>query len=236
MKANIATLETDLKTTKRSADTADRYVDLMETFLKEAQSQFETLECMHTRMSEAYKSLGDYFAFEVAKYPLGELCADLKTFAAQFEQCVEDNQRARDTEQKIRRAEQERAAREKEREARKTQKERLMTTGAMPTITGAKGKGPIGIAADSSADMGDTGVMDNLYVIRLSYFLRCVVDQTYIERLEALQSGRLFEAGSPGGPPGGRGRRPMRRDQNLMGRLRFRLDQSNPMLNRRVLF
>lgn len=50
-------------------------------------------------------------------------------------------------------------------------------------------------------EMGDTGVMDNL--------------------LEALQSGKFFEAGSGSGPPhnstgGGRGRRPPRRDHNAM--------------------
>lgn len=154
MKANVTNLELDLKTAKRSSDSSDRYVDLMEEFLKEAQSQYETLEFMFKKMTEAYKDLADYFVFDPVKYPLGEFFTDLRTFATQFQQCVEDNRRARETEEKVRRAEEERAAREKEREARKTQKERLMMQSAGP----AASKGPA-----STAEMADTGVMDNLY-------------------------------------------------------------------------
>lgn len=216
MKTSVSNLETDLKTTKRTGDPSDRYLDIMETFHKEAQSQYETLEFMFKKMSDTYKDVADYFAFDSSKYLIGEFFTDLKTFANQFQQCMEENRKARETEEKIRRAEEERAAREKEREARKNQKERLMTGGA----SGTKGAGMGASGPTGHGDLADTGVMDNLldtlFKIYNSYsrFLF-----SYFQSLEALQSGRLFEGGSPGGPPGGRGRRPIRRDHNLMGLL-----------------
>lgn len=163
MKNSISMLETDLKTTKRSADPNDRYLDLMDLFHKEAQSQYETLECMYTRMIDSYKSLADYFAFDPLKYPLGEFFTDLKAFSTQFEQCLDDNRRARETEEKIKRAEQERAAREREREARKNQKEMIITAGGAGASKGA-GKNATSSGV-SSSDIGDTGVMDNLYAL-----------------------------------------------------------------------
>lgn len=142
---------------------------MMESFFKEAQSQFETLEVMFKKMTDAYKDLSEFFAFDPNKYPLGEFFTDLRTFAAQFQQCVEENRRARETEEKIRRAEEDRAAREKEREARKNQKERLMASGAGGP-TSAK-SGSMMNSAGATSEMADTGVMDNLY-IRFFYILR----------------------------------------------------------------
>lgn len=135
----------------------------MESFFKEAQSQFETLEVMFKKMTDAYKDLSEFFAFDVNKYPLGEFFTDLRTFATQFQQCVEENRRARETEEKIRRAEEDRAAREKEREARKNQKERLMTSGAGGSTSGTK-SGSMMNSAGATSEMADTGVMDNLYI------------------------------------------------------------------------
>lgn len=166
----MTSLELDLKTTKRSSDPGDRYLDVMETFQKEAQAKFETLEFMFKKMTDAYKELGEFFAFDPVKYPLGEFFTDLSTFAAQFQQCVDENRRARETEEKIRRAEEERAAREKEREARKNQKQRLMqSNGSSSGPTGvSSGSGPSKMTgmshagAEAASEMGDTGVMDNL--------------------------------------------------------------------------
>lgn len=183
VKTNINNTELDLKNFRMNPAKNDHYVDVMETFMNEAQSRYETLECMFNKMNEVYKELADFYAFELNKYPLGEFFTDIKTFCAQFKQCEEENSKLKETEEKIKRAEEERSQREKEKQARKTQKEKLMH------------------ATKHGGDMGDTGVMDNL--------------------LEALQSGRLFEAGSGNSnmnAPMGRGRRPMRRDHNLMGK------------------
>lgn len=177
MKTSVTNLELDLKTTKRSSDPADRYLDIMDTFLKEAQSQYETLEVMFKKMTDAYKDLAEFFAFDANKYPLGEFFTDLRTFSVQFQQCVDENRRARETEEKIRRAEEERAAREKEREARKTQKERLMMQQAASSSSSSSNpsssKGMMNSAAGAAAatEMGDTGVMDNLYVICFVIYL-----------------------------------------------------------------
>lgn len=160
----------------------------MDTFLKEAQSQYETLEVMFKKMTDAYKDLAEFFAFDVIKYPLGEFFTDLRTFSVQFQQCMDENRRARETEEKIRRAEEERAAREKEREARKTQKERLMMqqpmSGAAASGSSAS-KGMMNSAAGAAAatEMGDTGVMDNLYVFVLR-MLNLKLLTIIIDRLE----------------------------------------------------
>lgn len=161
IKTSINNLETDLKTTKRSSDPNDHYLELIESFSKEAQTLYETLELMFKKMSEAYKDLGDYFAFDTSKYPLGEFFTDLRTFGVQFQQCVDENRKMRETEEKIRRAEEDRAAREKEREARKTTKEKIM----MQSSSGASA-----LSGKPGANDADTGVMDNLYLaILLSY-------------------------------------------------------------------
>jgi diaphanous protein len=187
MKASVNNTELDLKNYKRSTDKNDIYFDMMEAFVKEALSRYETLECMFNKMNDVYKELADFYAFEVSKYPLGEFFTDLKTFCTQFQQCADENIKLKETEEKIKRSEEERQQREKEKQARKTKKDEIMKQ-------------------SSKQGGGETGVMDNL--------------------LEALQSGKLFEA--PAGNAGsgansgmGRGKRVMRRDHNLMGLIFF---------------
>ena len=178
MKTNINNSELDLKNYKNKVDQNDKYAEIMEAFLKDARTRYETLDCMFNKMNDSYKDLADFYSFEISKYPLGEFFTDLKTFCNQFEQCLEENIKFKETEEKIRRAEEERNNREKEKQARKAQKEKL-------------------IQSSANRGDGDTGVMDNL--------------------LEALQSGKLFEATNPNTSGPGR-RRPMRRDHNLMGK------------------
>ena len=114
----------------------------MAPFLKESQLQFETLECMHIKMNEAYRDLADFYAFESNKYSICEFFSDLKTFSQQFQQCHNENVKLKETEDKIRRAEEEKSQREKEKLARKNHKEKLIQS--------------------HGEEMGDTGVMDNL--------------------------------------------------------------------------
>lgn len=147
IKVNINHVDLDLRNAskqQRADQPNDKFAQTMETFAKEAQARFETLECMHQKMNEAYKELADFLAIEQSKYPLGELFTDLRAFTQQYQQCVDENQKLRETEEKIRRAEEERKQREQEKAARKCQKEKLMQTKV------------------NGDEMGDTGVMDNL--------------------------------------------------------------------------
>ena len=144
IKVNINHVDLDLRNNKQRNDPNDRFTQTMESFTKEAQARFETLECMYQKMNEAYKDLADFLAIEQSKYPLGELFTDLRAFTQQYQQCVEENQKLKETEEKIRRAEEERKQREQEKQARKCQKEKLMQTKV------------------NGDEMGDTGVMDNL--------------------------------------------------------------------------
>jgi hypothetical protein len=198
MKTTISNLELDLKNLKRSAgvnnqnaNNSDKYLEHMDAFYNEAQARYETLECMFSKMNEAYAYLAEFYAFDQNKYLLGEFFNDLKNFCAQFVQCGEENRKAKELEEKIRRCEEERIQRELEKQAKKTQKERLMQTATTAVVaSGAE----IGSRGDRNSDMG---VMDNL--------------------LEALQSGKLFEASVPGSGGRSRGPRPVaRRDPNNM--------------------
>ncbi len=148
--------------------------EVMESFLKDARSRYETLDCMFNKMNEAYKSLADFYAFDPIKYTLSEFFSDLNTFTGQFKQCKHENTKMKEAEEKAKRADEERMLKEKEKLARRNQKEKLMQS------------------SERGGEMGDTGVMDNL--------------------LEALQSGKLFEASgsSIGGLQGPKARRPIR--------------------------
>jgi hypothetical protein len=210
MKVSINHLDLDLKNIKRtSSSTAtaaeDKYVEHMDTFLREAQSRYETLECMYNKMNDAYKELVDFYAIDQAKYSLGEFFADLKMFCAQFQQCSDENRKMKETEEKVRRCEEERIQREKEKQAKRTQKERLMQTG---TTGGVSSAALGGISNGLGKQRSDMGVMDNL--------------------LEALESGKYFEASvsgssGPGSAGGPRGRRPIaRRDHNNLMSTIFR--------------
>ena len=147
MKQSINFAEIDLKLFRQKSETNDRIVIVMEPFLKEAKSRYETLECMFNKMTSTYKELADYFAFDANKYAIGEFFADLRTFAQQFELCKEENLALKEAEEKQRRTEEERKMREKEKYERKCHKERLLM----------QPKQNIDLN-----DTGDTGVMDNL--------------------------------------------------------------------------
>ncbi len=144
IKHNISNLDLDIRNAKQKSNDVsnERFLDIMCPFLKESQLQFETLDCMHTKMNEAYKELADFYSFDMTKYTMGEFFSDLKMFSQQFQQCHLENIKLKETEEKIRRAEEEKAQREKEKQARITQKEKLIKS--------------------HGDEMGDTGVMDNL--------------------------------------------------------------------------
>ena len=80
----------------------------MEPFLEKAQSDYETIECMLTKMNEAFKNLADFYSFDAEKYTMNEFFTDLKVFSQQFHQCHTDNVKLKETEEKIRRAEENR--------------------------------------------------------------------------------------------------------------------------------
>ncbi len=144
IKQNLSNLDLDIRNSKQKMydSTNEKFLDLMQPFLKESQLQFETLECMHIKMNEAYRDLADFYAFESSKYTICEFFSDLKTFSQQFQQCHTENVKLKETENKIRRAEEEKSQREKEKMARKNHKEKLIQS--------------------HGEEMGDTGVMDNL--------------------------------------------------------------------------
>lgn len=142
MKTSISNLEVDLKVQR----VRDKYVEVMETFLAEAKSRYETLERMFTQMNDAFKELVEFYAIDQTgsnKYTLGEFFTDLKTFCDQFHLCAVENQKRREAEEKAKRAEEDRLQREKEKQARKTQKEKIMRK-------------------TSCDESGENGVMDNL--------------------------------------------------------------------------
>ena len=106
IKTNNNNIQIDLKLAKQKNDLSnEKFVGIMEPFLIDAQSRFETIECMQHKMNEAFKELSDFYAFEANKYTISEFFTDLKTFSQQFNQCHAENLKLKETEEKIRRAE-----------------------------------------------------------------------------------------------------------------------------------
>lgn len=56
MKQSIKNADLDVRNCKQKAD---KFVDVMEAFLKDAQNRYETLECLFNKMMDAYKDLGE---------------------------------------------------------------------------------------------------------------------------------------------------------------------------------
>ena len=106
IKTNNSNIQIDLRLAKSKNDSAnEKFVEIMEPFLEEAQSKCETIECMFIKMNEAFKSLADFYAFDAEKYTMSEFFSDLKVFSQQFQQCHTENVNLKKTEEKIRRAE-----------------------------------------------------------------------------------------------------------------------------------
>lgn len=106
IKTNNNNIQIDLRLAKQKNDTSnEKFVEIMEPFLEDAQSRYETIECMLTKMNEAFRELADFYAFEKNKYTMSEFFTDLKVFSQQFHQCHMENIKLKETEEKIRRAE-----------------------------------------------------------------------------------------------------------------------------------
>lgn len=57
---------------------------ILHDFVGTAKGQHEVLEGMAKKMTSLFVSIGKYFSFDIKKYPLEDLFADLKTFIVQF--------------------------------------------------------------------------------------------------------------------------------------------------------
>ena len=86
IKQNLGNLDLDIRNAKQKSNdlSNDRFLEIMSPFLRESQLQFETLECMHTKMNDAFKELADFYSFDLSKYSMGEFFTDLKTFQGQI--------------------------------------------------------------------------------------------------------------------------------------------------------
>ena len=62
MKLSIKNADLDVRNCKQKSD---KFVELMETFLKDAQNRYETLDCLFNKMTDAYKNLGRILLFLV---------------------------------------------------------------------------------------------------------------------------------------------------------------------------
>ncbi len=58
MKQSIKNADLDVRNCKQRPD---KFVDVMEAFLKDAQNRYDTLDCLFNKMTTAYKDLGMIF-------------------------------------------------------------------------------------------------------------------------------------------------------------------------------
>ena len=80
MKICVDNVEKDVQNIKNPAD---KFVILMEPYVKDAKSKHETVECMFKKMLEVFKDLCDFYCID-SKTTIGEFFTDLKEFCFQF--------------------------------------------------------------------------------------------------------------------------------------------------------
>ena len=64
------------------------FLNLLQTFAEESRKQVGVLKNMFAKMESLYKELGEFFAFDPAKYTSEDLFSDLKNFKDSFHVCV----------------------------------------------------------------------------------------------------------------------------------------------------
>lgn len=83
MRLNIKNVELDIRNAKERTDSNDKFVVIMEPYINDSKSKFETVDCMYKKMMDAFKELSEFYCID-SKTSIGELFSDIKTFCAQF--------------------------------------------------------------------------------------------------------------------------------------------------------
>lgn len=87
----LKNLESDLSNNKLRQSEDDLFMDVMGPFATDCRQQVEVLGKMQKQMENLFSDLGEYFAFDVAKYTMEEFFTDIKTFVELFVQAHKDN-------------------------------------------------------------------------------------------------------------------------------------------------
>ncbi len=69
----------------------DRFVPMMEPFLKKAKESTNSIEMLHNLMLNNWKDLYEFFAFDAKKYKMEAFFADVNTFKEQYEVVLKCN-------------------------------------------------------------------------------------------------------------------------------------------------
>ncbi|XP_013110083.2 protein diaphanous [Stomoxys calcitrans] len=101
--AAVKNLETDLQNNKVPQCEDDKFSEVMSKFASDCRQQVDVLGKMQVQMEKLYKELGEYFAFDPAKYTMEEFFVDIKTFKDAFVHAHQEIVRQREEEEKKRR-------------------------------------------------------------------------------------------------------------------------------------
>lgn len=91
MQSWLKNLEADLANNKLPQADEDAFATVMGPFAVECRQQVEVLGKMQKQMESLFADLGEFYAFDVAKYTMEEFFTDVKTFVELFEQAHKDN-------------------------------------------------------------------------------------------------------------------------------------------------
>jgi hypothetical protein len=85
MKTNLKNVELDVRNAKNQPEqiSNDKFIQIMEPYVKDAQTRYETLELMSQKMTKAYKELSEFYCID-SKTTIGEFFSDLLAFCTQF--------------------------------------------------------------------------------------------------------------------------------------------------------
>lgn len=136
MTTSLKNLKSDLENSKVPQSPDDKFVEVMGDFATQCNDQVEVLLKMKNKMENYYKEVGEYFAFDPAKYPMEEFFSDIKTFKDLFTQAYRDNLKAREEEEKARRIRDARELAQRETQSRQQRKLALVDMDAAQTQEG----------------------------------------------------------------------------------------------------
>lgn len=103
MTTSLKNLKSDLENSKVPQSPDDKFVEVMGDFAAQCSVQVEVLVKMKNKMENYYKEVGEYFAFDINKYPMEEFFSDIKTFKELFTQAYRENVKVREEEEKAQR-------------------------------------------------------------------------------------------------------------------------------------
>lgn len=112
MTASLENLKSSLERSKVCQSPDDKFAEVMAVFAVQCDDQVGALTKMMFQMENSYQEVGEYFAFDIQKNPMGDFFSDIKMFKESFAKAYEEITTARQSRMKEEKTRQTNKARE----------------------------------------------------------------------------------------------------------------------------